>query len=300
MNLHLPAEAIPLDPDDDKMYNICCVISDSLRWDIFKDSNPQNILQIGNGVPCHSIAGCTLPTMTAYMMNYPPIGIGRGLFHQGYWVPWEEKGVDTKVADSPPGKAHFPLRIWMPRYYKELGYKTIFLTGNSVPFRLDQTTGGMFTRYFDINPIEYLKLDVATPTIIRDLSDMVKEFKDQPIFAVILLLDTHSPYHDGEGNVNMIEYGGKGSGRRNYENQLKAMKYVNKVFPNFVQIFSETNRPTKFIFTSDHGENFEGEGWGHNCFRPKHKWTNELYQIPFVRGCIKDWEKVSFNPLPNP
>jgi hypothetical protein len=271
---------IPVNPLDDETPNICCVIEDSLRWDVFVSSKPSNILALGQARKCYSIACSTLPSMTAYMMNYPPIGIGLGLFHQGYWRP----------TGSKQGQAHSPIRQWMPRYYKELGYKTAFMSGNAVPWRLDQQTKGMFTKYFDKKPMQYLTMDIATPYIIRDLDLYVEEHKDKPIFAVVLLLDTHSPYHDGKGEQHLID---PRQPDINYHNQELAMKYANNAFPNFIHMFSKTERPTHFIFTSDHGENFGGAGWGHNSFRQKLTWGEALFAIPFVRGYIKDWSKVN-------
>jgi len=275
------SEEQPVNPLDEETPNICCIISDSLRWDVFASADPQNILKFGTAHKCYSVACSTLPSMAAYMMNYPPIGIGKGLFHQGYWHPKGEGEIY---------KAHSPIRKWMPRHYKELGYKTAFLSGNAVPWRLDEQTKGMFTKYFDYKPMDYLAMDVATPAIIRDLDKYVVKNKEDPIFAVMLLLDTHSPYHDGDGKCHLIN---PSQPDINYEHQELAMKYVNNVFPNFLHIFSKTQRPTKFIFTSDHGENFAGAGWGHNSFRPALTWGEKLFAIPFVSGYITDWSKVN-------
>lgn len=267
-------EDVPINPIDDEVPNICCVISDSLRWDVFNSAKPRNIKALGEVRKAHSIACSTLPSMTAYMMNYPPIGIGYGLFHQGY----------------DRGGTHSTIREWMPRHYQERGYKTAFLTGNAVPWRLDEQTKGMFNRFFDYKPMDYLTIDVATPQIIQDLDKYVEKNKKEPIFAVCLLLDTHSPYHDGEGKCNLIDPRNPAA---NYYHQEKAMKFVDNVFPNFIHIFSKTEKPTHFIFTSDHGENFAGNAWGHNSFRPGLEWRPELFEIPFVRRYITDWDEVS-------
>lgn len=281
-------EKIPVRELDEAQYNICCIIEDSLRWDVFVSANPTNILKLGTAHKCYSVACSTLPSMTAYMMNYPPIGLGRGLFHQGYWS-------QRKEGDMILARVHHPIRKWMPRYYKEKGYKTVFLSGNAVPWRLDEQTKGMFTRYFDYKPMDYLEMDIATPQIIRDLDKYVEENKDHPIFAVLLLLDTHSPYHDGRGNVHLID---PSQPDINYEHQELAMKYANNVFPNFINTFSKTERPTEFIFTSDHGENFAGNGWGHSSFRKHLLWGEKLFAIPFVRGCITDWSKFKVYKTP--
>ena len=74
-------------------------------------------------------------------------------------------------------------------------------------------------------------------------------------------------------------------------NQLRAMKFIDNVYPNFINIFSQTGRPTEFIFMSDHGDNFGGPGWGHNSFRKELIFGEKLFATPFVRGRIDDWSK---------
>jgi len=282
-------EDTPVHPVDEMTPNICLVVSDSLRWDVFVSANPTNILSLGRAKKVHSIACSTHPSMMAYMMNYPPIGVGLGLFHQGYW---RTKGPAGFVATGKEGqtyRAHSPIRQWMPRYYQEKGYKTAFLTGNAVPWRVEQQTKGVYSRFFDYMPIDYLVEDISTPSIIRDLDKYVKKNKEEPILSVNLLLDTHSPYHDGNGNIHLID---PRQPDINYHHQELAMKFVDNVFPNFINIFKQTDRPTHFIFTSDHGENFSGAGWGHNSFREKLTWGGPLFEIPSVRGYITHWGKV--------
>ena len=63
--------------------NVCCVIADSLRWDVFVTANPTNILKLGRARKVYSIANSTLPSLHGTLMNYPPIGIGKGLFVEG-------------------------------------------------------------------------------------------------------------------------------------------------------------------------------------------------------------------------
>jgi len=269
----------------DEGINVCCIIADSLRWDVFVDAKPANILKLGRAQKAYSIGNSTGTAMHGYLMNYPPIGIGKGLFIHGQ-------------AEEPPSEGSVmakytrlvELRKWMPRYFRDHGYFTIWMSGNPVPMRIDNELDGAYQKHFNHWGAEqYLKLDVATPQIIKDLSTQVKLNSSQPIFAVILLLDTHSPYHDGDGTTHLID---PSQPSVNYEHQLRAMKYLNNVFPNFLNIFSKTERPTEFIFMSDHGENFDGPGWGHNSFRSALKFGEELFAIPFVRGRIKDWSKL--------
>lgn len=266
--------------------NVCCVISDSLRWDIFVDANPVNILKLGKARKAYSIGSSTGPAMHGYLMNYPPIGIGRGLFVSGV----EEVQIIEGDAIIKKYKRWKEIRKWMPRYFREHGYFTIWMSANPVPIRINEQLEGAYQRHFNHWGAEqYQEMDVATPTIIKDLDLIVKLNKDQPIFAVILLLDTHSPYHDGEGKIHLID---PSRPDINYEHQLQAAKFVDNIFPNFINIFSKTERPTEFIFMSDHGENFGGPGWGHGSFRSALQFGEKLFAIPFVRGRIDDWSEI--------
>ncbi|GAG33717.1 unnamed protein product, partial [marine sediment metagenome] len=234
----------------------------------------------------YSIANSTLPALHGFLMNTPPIGIGRGYFVDGA----ETVNIVEGDAVIKTYKRRKEIRKWMPRYFQENGYFTMWMSGNPVLMRVNEQLGGAYQKHFNHwGADEYREMDVATPQIIRDLDLQVKLNKDQPIFAVILLLDTHSPYHDGEGNVHLIA---PSRPKMNYKNQLEAMKYMDNIFPNFINVFSKTGRPTEFIFTSDHGENFGGPGWGHNSFRSALTFGEKLFAIPFVRGRIDNWSEA--------
>ena len=266
--------------------NICCVIADSLRWDVFVTANAINILKMGRARKVYSIANSTLPAMHGYLMNYPPIGIGKALFVEGKTEEIPVTEGDTIISKY---KRWTELRRWMPKWLRERGYFTMWMSGNPVLIRVNKQLDGAYEKHFNHwGAEEYWDMDIATPQIIRDLNLHVKTNKDQPIFAVILLLDTHSPYHDGEGKVHLID---PSQPDINYEHQLRAMKFINNIWPNFIEIFRQTERPTEFIFMSDHGDNFGGPGWGHNSFRKELVFGEKLFAIPFVRGRINDWEK---------
>lgn len=265
--------------------NVCCVIADSLRWDVFVTANPVNILKMGRARKVYSIGNSTLPAMHGFLMNYPPIGIGRALFVEG-----RTKEINITQGDAVIRKIErwTELRKWMPRYFREHGYFTIWMSGNPVVIRVNEQLEGAYQKHFNHwGADEYQAMDVATPQIIKDLDLQVRLNRSQPIFAVILLLDTHSPYHDGE-KTHLID---PSQPEINYENQLRAMKFIDNVYPNFINIFSQTGRPTEFIFMSDHGDNFGGPGWGHNSFRKELIFGEKLFATPFVRGRIDDWSK---------
>jgi len=270
--------------------NVCCVISDSLRWDTFVDAEPLNILKLGKARKAYSVGCSTSTSMHGYLLNRPPIGVGNGFFVHG--KPRRTR-YESGVVLEPSS-----IRKWMPRYFREHGYFTAFMSPNPVLIRVDDELNGAYRKSFNHWAVdEYYEMPVgsATPQIIRDLDLHVKMNRGQPIFVVILLLDTHSPYHDGSGGVHLMN---SSKPLLNHEHQVEAMKYIDNVFPNFVNIFSKTERPTEFIFTSDHGENFGGDpgtveerGWGHSSFRAELQFGEELFAIPFMRGRVDDWSK---------
>ncbi|MBU0847294.1 LTA synthase family protein [Patescibacteria group bacterium] len=265
--------------------NVCCVIADSLRWDVFAESNPVNILNLDRVKKVYSFACCTLPSVTSYLMNYPPMQEGSGFFHEGRWDELSEG--DTIIA-----RKHRAVRKWMPRYYQERGYTTIWESSNPVPLRLDGELDGAISRYFRYwRSPQYQSLgDITTPYVIKDLDALVMKHHDDPIFSVTLLMDTHSPYHDGDGHAWLLD---TGQPDINKHRQMLAMRYIDIIFPNFLEIFRKTGRPTEFIFTSDHGEKFGGPGgWGHSPFRRDMRFNQELFAIPWLRKRIDDWSKI--------
>lgn len=279
--------------------NCCCILADSLRWDTFVHAKPLNILKLGKVQKAYSIGSGTIPAIHGYLMNHPPIGIGRGLFVHG-----DPDDVTPEYVEGGSLTAKYQrwseIRRWMPKYFRTHGYFTIWMSANPGPIRIDRELDGAYRKHFnhwgaeEYLEVMYRELDVATPQIIRDLALHVKMNSSQPIFAVILLMDTHNPYHDGEGATHLID---PSQPDLNYENQIKAMKYIDNIFPNFINIFSKTKRPTEFIFMSDHGENFDGPGWGHNSFRPALQFGEELFAIPFVRGRIEDWNRYEVHMI---
>jgi len=287
--------------------NLCCVLADALRWDVFAEANPLNILRLGRAKKAFSCGNSTLPSVTAMLMNYPPIGIGRGYFVHS------PKKESLKKGDAVVKKytVFREIRRWMPRYFQEQGYVTIWESANAVPIRINADLDGAYSKYFtywqehlwkgeadEHGNLKYRETEegvynnrqVSTPQIIKDLDLLVDMHKDEPIFAVILLLDTHSPYHTGDGKTWLVD---PSQPELNRQRQLKAIKYIDNVFPNFINIFGKTGRPTEFIFSADHGEIFGGPGWGHSSFRSKLPFTQELYAIPFLRGRIDDWSKIT-------
>lgn len=251
------------------MDNILFLCLDSVTYRAYMNAETPNMDAFGLARRVHSFACTTGPSLMGYFMNKPPIGIGHGLFE---------------------AKRGGELRKFMPRYYMERGYVTAWLSGNPVIIRIDEQLEGSIQRWFNYwKATEYLK-DVATPDIVRDLNEIVQREKGKPLFVMVLLLDTHTPYHDGEGlyplNPYKLEY--------NYRNQRRAVEYVDSVFPLILKPFKEAGRPLRVIITSDHGECYGGWGWGHNAFRPCLRFDPQLFEIPFIMFRVDDWSKVIF------
>lgn len=250
-----------------------CICLDSCTYKVYMDAETPNMDSLGLAYRAYSFACTTGPSIMGYLMNEPPIGIGGGMF------------------EVVPGKE---LREWMPRHYSEKGYATAWLSGNPVLMRMDSQLDGALQRYFKYWKVtEYLK-QVATPDIIKDLADIVKKERENPLFVFILLLDTHTPYHDGSKVHTFTPF----KPRLNYENQKRSVEYVDSVFPLFLKPFKEAGRPLEIIITSDHGENYGGWGWGHNAFRSHLRFGPQLFEIPFIRAKIEDWSKISFEEKP--
>ena len=251
------------------------IILDALNWNAWMKTSPKNIPKLlgSKAVKAHSSACHTLPALISYLNNYPPIGIGLGLFDKGRWFK-----VDNKR------QSHINTRAWMPDYYQKKGYHTSLFTGNAVMAEADREI--CLSRNFDHwGVMEYLKEDVhkATPRIIEDFTALCLEVK-QPIFSVLWLFDTHYPFsnseevfgpHFNDGYATMMSC-------------IKALKYTDEeVFPAIVDALRSTGRTSKVILTSDHGENHGGDGAGHNPFSSKLRMSDDLFSIPYIEGVIE-------------
>jgi hypothetical protein len=264
-----------LKPSEDQP-NVILIILDSLNWEAWVKADPQNITkELGEVQKAHSPGCCTLPSLISYLSNYPPIGVGLGLFDKGIWVELE----------SLPGRAqHSPTRAWMPRWYRDKGYHTSFFSGNAVVAEAEGDLG--ISKHFDHwGVMKYLKEDIlrATPRVLEDFEKIVLT-TDKPIFSVLWLFDTHYPYNDGRTIIN--PYFKDGYATR--QAMVKALKYTDEtVFPEIVAILRGTGRQSKVILTSDHGENHGGVGAGHNPFSRKLRMSDDLFAIPYIEGLVE-------------
>ena len=266
-------------PDDQP--NIILVVLDALNytaWEKYKSklgtTNIEYILK-AKAKKVHSFACCTLPALVGFLSNYPPIGVGFGLF---------DKGIIVEVPELLDRGKHHPTRAWMPRWYKEKGYHTSIFTGNAVIAEADQEMG--IRTYFDHwGVIKYLKEDVlnATPRIIEDFTALCLE-EGAPLFSILWLFDTHYPFSDGKRVLNPHF-------RDGYETMkacVRALKYTDEeVFPAIAEALKSTGRLSKVVVTSDHGENHGSVGNGHNPFHSKLRMSDDLFAIPYIEGEIE-------------
>ena len=248
--------------------NIMMLCLDSCRYDTFEAAEAPNMKAIGELKTAYSNACWTVPSMVSYLMGSPPIGITEG--HLG--------GGDVRTSRPRFLTTLFDCELmrWVPREYMKKKYYTIFKSQNAA--LANYTSLGSFHKGFmDYN--SYTKLDPkeVTETIAVDLEEKVLQV-GAPVFAVILLMDTHAPFHWGEGTrVDWMN-----EPKTNFDNQVKAIEYVDRIFPRLIAPFTGV---TDVIITSDHGDLFGPEYYGHSPSYPL-RFHEDLFKIPFIRGEI--------------
>lgn len=243
------------------MKNVLFLVLDSLRYDTFIEAKTPNFDAVGDARRVHSFGCFTLPSMLGYFMGFPPIGSGIGtLFPE---VPRYE---------------------WVPKHFKKLGYQTIWFSRNALPLKLDIVMNGGFTRHFDFTKtLEYTNVTATTVQIINDIKNVVSAKGQQhPIFSAVLIMDTHRPYSWGTGNQDIVP----SKPELNFANQVKAIEYVDSLFPRLRAAFRNTPRKTRVIITSDHGELFGPKHWSHDPSSLKSPivFDEKLFEIPLVIG----------------
>jgi hypothetical protein len=242
------------------MKNVLFLVLDSLRYDVFVKAETPNFDAIGKTRRVHSFACFTIPSIIGFFMGWPPIGAGtKTLFPE---VPKYE---------------------WVPRHFKKQGYYTAWLSRNALLLKLDAAIGGQFTRGFDLRKVlEYGDARVTTKQIIADVCSITKTQMTHPIFASLLLLDTHRPYAWGSAVQDIVP----SNPVLNFANQVKATEYVDSLFPQIKQAFIDTGRKTRVIITSDHGELFGPDYWSHDPSSQKCpiQFDEKLFEIPLIIG----------------
>jgi len=243
--------------------NVLFLVLDSLRYDTFIKANTPNLDSIGEVRRVHSFGCFTIPSLIGYFMGFPPIG----------------SGIETLFPESPKYK-------WVPRHFKEAGYQTIWFSRNALPLKLDLVMGGAFTRHFDFfKTLEYTHGATTTVQIFEDVKNIVNAKGQQhPIFASVLLMDTHRPYSWGTGSQDIVPT----NPELNFNNQVKSAEYADSLFPKIRAVFRNTPRRTRVIITSDHGELFGPKYWSHDpsSLKCPINFDEKLFEIPLIIGEI--------------
>jgi hypothetical protein len=243
--------------------NILLLCLDSVRYDTFMRAETPNFSKVGNVCKAHSFACWTVPSMMGYLMGYPPIGTGRR----------------TLFPHHKLGKASLA-----PEFFLKEGYVTAWLSSNGFILKLDRALRGAISRWFKHYENEkYLELGcTATREIFNEAKSIVENEGEKPIFMVILEMATHLPYHAGERTLGFDPR----DPDRNFDNQVRAIGYVDSVSPALFNAFRGTGNATTVIITSDHGD-LLGPDWGHDPSSNHFRFHQKLFEIPFIRGELK-------------
>lgn len=239
--------------------NILVVVLDSTRYDTYEVANTPNMDAISKPRRVHSFACWTIPSIFGYLMGFPPIGTGRENF-----IPHAER------------------YNWAPQQLMGQGYSPIWLSTNPITAKLNGLTHAFFQRHWKHfrNP-----LSGSTLTLIANLRNMVERDIQYPIFAFMLLMETHHPYQWANGSKPLKASDPQG----NFDAQVKSIEYVDSLFSAIMSPLIGTGRPTHVIITSDHGELFGPHFTGHD---PSSQaliidFSPALFEIPLVEGIVQ-------------
>lgn len=242
--------------------NIMMICLDSCRYDTFEAAKAPNMKAIGDLKLVHSFSCWTVPSMVGYLMGVPPIGLAED----------PPGGAMTTLFDCEPMK-------WAPREFMKKQYYTIFKSQNAALANY-AALGSFHKGFIDYNSYTKLNPGEVTETIVVDLEEKVNQV-GAPVFVVLLLMDTHTPYRWGDEAKTL---GWVKDPKHNFDNQVKAIEYIDKIFPRLIAPF-EGKGITDVIITSDHGDLHGPEYHGHSPTY-KLKFDEDLFKIPFIRGEI--------------
>jgi len=238
--------------------NTLVLCLDSCRYDTYVEAHTPNMDAVNTPRRVHSYSCWTVPSIFGYMMGFPPIGTGREDF-------------------IPPAIRYH----WVPRQLTGMGYSTIWLSTNPITAKLNGLTQAFFQRHWKYfrNP-----LDGSTRTLIAHHRASIKDDGNHPIFTFMLDMNTHHPYTWAEGVRKLIP----ADPQKNFDGQVKAVEYVDSLFPEIMKPLVDTGRPTHVIITSDHGELFGPHFAGHDPSSQTLKidFNPHLFEIPLVEGVV--------------
>lgn len=244
------------------MRNILFVCLDSVRYDTFEAAEAKNMKAMGEAKKVHSFACWTIPSMMGYLLGFPPIGSGiSDLFNR------EKRSWYT----------------WAPRYFLERGWATAWLSSNASILQLDMDMKGGFSRDFKhFKAIKYPSQRSSSLQIVAELGRILEK-EEVPIFATILVMDTHRPYNFPGGYQDIDPEDPEG----NFENQVKAIEYFDKFFALIIDDFKKTGRNVDVIITSDHGELFGPVYWSHDPSTSHLRFDEKLFEIPLIMASLR-------------
>lgn len=244
--------------------NVALFVLDSCRWDTFITANTPNMDKIGKVRAVHSVACCTVPSMISYMFGFPPIGITRML----------------------PG---IKISEWAPETYHEKGYQTAWYSCNNHTALLDLRLSGGFQKHWDSYNWNYDDHGDGSILIIEDFRKL-RIIK--PLFATFLLMETHYPYSwiDLSGNKHRVTPCPRKMDEM-FRAQVNAIEHIDRLMPFFFEVLERIGIPTQVIITSDHGEIFGPNTYGHGPEMVP--FCDELYRIPYIEGRLgRDGDRV--------
>ncbi len=239
--------------------NVLFLCLDSVRYDTYLAAETPNMDAID--LPClaHSFSCWTIPSIIGYLMSVPPIDYGGGSLIPNS-AKWE----------------------WTPDYLTKRAYSTIWLSTNGLIAKLDLVTKGFFGKHWKhfINPVG----EQRAPFLIAELEKIAKEDPQQPHFVFMLLMETHHPYQWAGGSRELLKNDPQG----NFDGQVKAIEYIDSLFPQIIKPLTDMNRPTRVIITSDHGELFGPHFLSHDPSSTQYpiNFDPKLFEIPFVEGIV--------------
>lgn len=240
--------------------NIFFLCLDSVRYDTFAVAHAPNMKKVGTLRRVYSQGCWTVPSIVGYLMNMPPIGKSGRLFNE------------------------VPKLRWIPKHLRELGYTTVWISGNASVDQFDIGVQGSFRNGFSVfRSSEDL---VHVEAVVDELESVVHGIKEisrkHPIFIMCLLLDTHRPYYFGSEEEDLDpKYPD-----RNFRNQVRAVENIDVHFPSMLEpILKKTKHFTRVFITSDHGELFGPDYWSHDPCNNL-EFDRKLFEIPFIEGRV--------------